>query len=432
MISAKLPQVQNKTHGSKVMGNNGVDLDEEEEAGCRDGCNKQSLGKPPMGGLRKKVPHGPESGFLEFANKKQTRRTMEQKDHVKRSSYGKHFTWEERVRLEALDRALYPGRKKSNLSELARQLGRGRSSVSREYKRGRVINMNSQLERFPVYSARKGQGAAEQAALNKGPQGKLTNFIADAIRKRIVEEKLSPYAALVRLGKTGDYPWLPCERSVYNAINAGLLGVSRQQLPYKPPCKRPKKREARMSYNNVKGRSISERPVAAEQRSEYGHWEMDTVVGGKGTSPACLLVITERMSRHEVIRKIPERTQKAVVSALDKLEREANSIFKSMKTLTCDNGSEFLDAKALEQSAIRKGKRCDVFFAHPFTASERGSNENANRIVRRFIPKGADISRYTKTQIQKIEDWINTLPRKLLDGLSAEEKVQEYFKKEAA
>jgi len=426
--------VQSKTHGSQGLGKKTGGLrKKKEEVDPGGAAGKEHHGKPPMGGFaRKKVPHGPKSGFLELQNKKQTRRHMEQDHHVKRCGGWKHFTWEERVRLEALDRAIYPGKKRSNISELARKLGRHRSSVSREYKRGAVINMDSELKQFPVYSALKGQDAAEKAALNKGPLGKLTNRIADAIRKQIVEERLSPYAALIRLDRTGDYSWLPCERSVYNAINAGLLGVSRQQLPYKPADKRTRKRGPRMSYKNVKGRCISERPSASDRRSEYGHWEMDTVVGGKGTSPACLLVMTERMSRHQVIRKIPERTQKAVISALGKLERGKNSIFKSMKTITCDNGSEFLDAQAIEQSVITKKKRCEAFFAHPFTASERGSNENANRIVRRFVPKGADISGYTRQQIQQIENWINTLPRKLLDGLSAEQKVQEYFKKEAA
>jgi IS30 family transposase len=384
------------------------------------------------GGAQEEVPHGPKYGFLELRNKKQPGRPMEQNKHVKRRSGGKHFTWEDRVRLETLDRTLYPGKKKANFAELARHLGRHRTSVSREYHRGRVINRNTELEEFTVYSARKGQDAAEQAALNKGPRGKLTNRIAEAIRTQIIDEKLSPYAALVRLGKTGKYSWLPCERTVYNAINAGLIGVSRRQLPYKPPDKRPKKRGQRMAYTNAKGRCISERPSAADHRSEYGHWEMDTVVGGKGTSPACLLAITERMSRREVIRKIPERTQEAVTRALGKLEREANSIFKSMKTITCDNGSEFLDAEAIERSVLSNKKRCEIFFAHPYTASERGSNENANRIVRRFIPKGADISRYSNAQIQKIEDWINSLPRKLLSGLSADEKVQLYFKEKAA
>lgn len=158
---------------------------------------------------------------------------------------------------------------------------------------------------------------------------------------------------------------------------------------------------------------------------------MDTVVGGTGTSPACLLVLTERMSRREIIRKIPARTQDAVKRSLDCLERGPDSIFKTMKSLTCDNGCEFLNSEAIENSAIRRGRRCALFFAHPYTSSERGSNENANRIVRRFIPKGADISAFSKKKIQKIEDWINSLPRKILDDLSADEKVQEYFKEEA-
>ena len=427
-----LREVQSKTHGSS-QSCSGV-ADAEDIEGC--GTTEAGAGahpKPPMGGgAQKEVLHGSKSGFLKFANKKQTRRPMEHAKHVTRSRGGKHFSWEDRVRLETLDRALYPGKKRTNISELARRLGRHRSSVSREYHKGAVMNRNSELEEFVVYSARKGQDAAEQAALNKGPRGKLTNHIAKAIRTQILQKRLSPYAALIRLGKTEKYPWLPCERTVYNAINAGLLGVSRQQLPYSPPDKRPKKRGKRMAYSNAKGRCISERPSAADDRNEYGHWEMDTVVGGKGTSPACLLVLTERMSRDEVIRKIPERSQNAVTRALDKLEREDDSIFESMISLTCDNGSEFLDPEAIERSVRSEEKRCEIFFAHPYTASERGSNENANRIVRRFIPKGADISRYSNAQIKKIEAWINTLPRRILDGLSAEEKVQQYFKENAA
>ena len=294
------------------------------------------------------------------------------------------------------------------------------------------MNINSALELFPVYSARKGQDAAEEAALNRGPQGRLTNKIAADIARLIIEDKLSPYTALVRLRKKGEHPWLPCERTVYYAIDAGLLGVRREQLPYKPSAKRKKKTGRRMSYTNARGRPITQRPPAAEGRNEYGHWEMDTVVGGTGTSPACLLVMTERMSRREIIRKIPARTQEAVTRALDRLERQPNSVFKNMKSLTCDNGCEFLDFEAIEKSAKNSQHRCRLFFAHPYSSFERGSNENANRIIRRFIPKGADISGFSKRRIQHIEDWINALPRKILDGLSAEEKVQLYFQEAAA
>lgn len=295
-----------------------------------------------------------------------------------------------------------------------------------------VLNYNTYLEKFSVYSAKKGQQAADNAALNKGPRGKLTNRIAEEIRKLILQEHLSPYAAVMKLRKKGELPWVPCERTVYYAIDAGLIGVSREQLPYKPKTKRRRKAGTRMAYTNTRGSPITDRPPEAENRKEYGHWEMDTVVGGTGTSPVCLLVLTERMSRREIIRKISSRTQDAVSRELDRIERSDINIFPTMKSLTCDNGCEFLNFKAIEQSVLHKGKRCEVFFAHPYCSSERGSNENANRIIRRFIPKGSDISKFTKKKIQKIEDWINALPRKILDDLSAEEKVHLYFKEKVA
>jgi len=357
---------------------------------------------------------------------------MEQVNHDRKQAGGKHFTWEDRVRLETLARTLYPKGKPPNFAALARRLGRHRSSVSREYQRGTVLNKNSQLEEFPVYSAHKGQDEAQRIALNKGPRGRLTNWIAAQIRDLILQEHLSPYAAVMKMRKRDKPAWVPCERTVYYAIDAGLLGVSRQQLPYKPTGKRPKRTGTRMAYNNARGRPITERPPGAEDRSEYGHWEIDTVVGGTGTSPACLLALTERLSRREILRKLPERSQAALVRALDRLERQPDNIFRTMKSLTSDNGSELLDFNAIESSAIHPGKRCDLFYAHPFRASERGSNENANRIVRRFIPKGADISQVSQTRIQQIEDWINALPRKILDGLSAEEKVNRYFEVNAA
>mgnify|MGYP003608523064 FL=1 len=357
---------------------------------------------------------------------------MRQTDHGKKRIGGKHFNWEERVRLEALVRALFPRGRAPDFTRLGALLGRHRSSVSREYARGAVVNLTGELVPYRAYSARKAQDAAGRAALNKGPRGRLTTGVAAAIRDLILLERLSPYAAVMRLRARGDLPWVPCERSVYYAIDAGLLGVSRSQLPYRPTGKRRKRDGTRMSYTNTRGRPITERPPGADDRSEYGHWEADTVVGGTGTSPACLLVLTERMTRRVVVRKLRARTQKAVARELDRLERARHAFFLSLKTVTCDNGCEFLDFDAIERSALRPGRRCEVFFAHPFRASERGSNENANRIVRRFVPKGADIAAFTRKRIQRIEDWINALPRKLLDGLSAEEKVKRYFEENAA
>ena len=357
---------------------------------------------------------------------------MRQDNCTKNHAQGKHFTRDDRIRLESLDRALFPGKKKPNFTKLAEQLAKHRSTLSREYKKGIVMNKNSQLEEFPVYSAQKAQHAADEAALNKGPRARLTAPLAKEIATLILDKKLSPFAAVTLLKKDTRREWIPCERSVYNAIDAGLLGVSRADLPYKRMKGAPPKRAPRMSYRNARGRPICERPQAANDRSEYGHLEGDLVVGGTGTSPVCLLVLTDRMTRRQFIRKLPRRSQKAVKRAFDALERELPGPLRGVKTIPFDNGGEFLDAGALERSCLHSGRRFEVFYARAYCAGDRGSNENANRIVRRFIPKGADISAFTARQVQAIEDWMNALPRKRLDGLSASEKVELYFKEFAA
>ncbi len=103
----------------------------------------------------------------------------------------------------------------------------------------------------------------------------------------------------------------------------------------------------------------------------------------------------------------------------DRWGREA---FKAVfKFITADNGSEFLDYEALEASVLGTFSRTRIYYAHPYSSWERGSNENANRIIRRFIPKGCDISKFTHKQIKRIEEWINNYPRKILDFKTAEE-----------
>jgi len=171
------------------------------------------------------------------------------------------------------------------------------------------------------------------------------------------------------------------------------------------------------------GHGIEERPEEVEERIELGHWEIDLVVGGKGKGSAVLLTLTERKTRKGIIRKLKDRTQASVTRAINGIERQmGKEAFKVVfKSITADNGSEFLDYEALERS-VSGGSRTQVYYAHPYSSWERGSNENANRIIRRFIPKGCDISKFTRKQIQMVEDWINNYPRKILDFETAEER----------
>ncbi len=358
---------------------------------------------------------------------------MGQEDSSRKGRGGKHFTYEQRVRMDALIRVKWPHGKKVNFAELGRLMGKSRATVRREYARGGVANKDSQERWFNAYSAEAGQQDANARGQDKGPRMRLTNQIAARFEALVVGEHLSPYAAravMVREGLGG----VPCVRSLYYAVASGLLGITRKSLPYKREGKgKAATCGKRMAYTNRAGKSIADRPPEAEGRLEYGHWEIDTVVGCAGGSPFCLLVLTERMTRRQIITRLPDRTQKSVIRALDRLERRHDNIFATMKSLTCDNGCEFLDSTSIERSALRRGtSRTNLYFAHAYSAFERGSNENANRIIRRFIPKGSDIGDFSRRQIQAIEDWMNNLPRESLGGKTAAEAQQEQINKLAA
>ena len=182
---------------------------------------------------------------------------------------------------------------------------------------------------------------------------------------------------------------------------------------------------------NRSGRSESagkvERRCAVGVNRRY-RWEIDLVVGGKGKGSTALLTLIERKTRKQIIRKLKNKTQKAVIRAINGIERQMGSeAFRTVfRSITADNGSAFLDYEALEHS-VSSGSRTHIYYAHPYSSWERGSNENGNRIIRRFIPKGCDISKYTRKQIQAVEDWINNYPRKVLDFETAEERfIQEW------
>lgn len=355
---------------------------------------------------------------------------MGQEDSSRKGRGGKHFTYEQRVRMDALIRVKWPRGKRINFAELGRLMGKARTTVRREYARGGVVNKDSHERWFNTYSAEAGQQDANARGQDKGPRMRLTNRAAARFEALVTAEHLSPYAAravMVREGLSG----IPCVRSLYNAVASGLLGITRKSLPYKRDGKRKAAASGkRMAYTIRAGKSIAERPPEADGRLEYGHWEMDTVVGCAGGTPFCLLVLTERMTRRQIIIRLPCRTQKSVVRALDRLERRQDNIFATMKSLTCDNGCEFLDSASIERSALSRGtSRTSLYFAHPYSAFERGGNENANRIIRRFIPKGSDIGDFSLRQIQAIEDWMNRLPRESLGGKTAAEAQQEQLNK---
>ena len=120
---------------------------------------------------------------------------------------------------------------------------------------------------------------------------------------------------------------------------------------------------------------------------------------------------------------MPDRKAASVVKALDRLERVygKKKFRQFFKTITVDNGVEFSDYENLV-----KYDRTKIYYCHPYSSGERGSNENQNKLVRRWIKKGEDIGKYTKQDIKKINCWINQYPRKLFNGLSSNEMLVQF------
>jgi IS30 family transposase len=176
-------------------------------------------------------------------------------------------------------------------------------------------------------------------------------------------------------------------------------------------------------------RSIDNRPKEVFMRLEAGHWEGDTIYSTKDGSRECLLTLVERKTRLELIVKIPDRTAKSVKQAMDGIERQLGSrLFRMIfLSITFDNGVEFADVLGLEHSTLTKGKRTVLYFAHPYCSCERGTNENANGIIRRFLPKGTDFAYVKNKEIKEIQDWMNTYPRKILNGFTPLQCLKKEF-----
>ena len=352
---------------------------------------------------------------------------------IRRRRKGKHLEYSERQVLEHLVKQNEKASRKNRKSqaELASMMGVSAATISRELKRGRVVLRDYHWREYESYSADVAQDDYDQKATNKGPDLKIGRdyALAEHIEKKIIKEKYSPDAVIMEI-ETGKYTFETtiCTRTLYNYIDWGVFAsVTNKDLPRQGKNSKRRYRRVRKSHHNVGGKCISQRPEAVDERLEYGHWEMDCIESGKSKGRGCLLVLVERMTRETIIFKLPSQRQEEVKKRLDRLERSMGKrrFAKNFKSITVDNGAEFLGWRALEASCATPTKqRTQIYYCHPYSAWERGSNEQRNGHIRRFIPKGSDISKYTSKRIKEIENWLNNYPRRVLDGLSAMDVIK--------
>lgn len=348
---------------------------------------------------------------------------------------GKHLTFEEREELEAIVNKNNKLSKKEKLSQrkMAKRMGVSPSTLSRELKRGKVVLRDYEWRDVVSYSAIKAQEDYERKASAKGPRLKIgkNRELAEKIEEYIIKEKYSPYATIESLKNDSSYQETPISlRTLYNYIDKEfLLNVTKKDLPRKGKSSKRKYTRVTRRIKDVDAKRIDDRPKEADNRSELGHWEMDCIESGRGKGRACLLVLVERKSRNTLMFKMRSQTQKEVQRQLDKLEKKIgiNAFRKMFKSITVDNGSEFLDWRNLEQSSVSRINklRTQIYYCHPYHSWERGTNEQINGHIRRFIPKGCAIAEYSTKMVFKIQDWLNTYPRKILEGKSAREIIND-------
>lgn len=343
---------------------------------------------------------------------------------TKQAKY-KHLTERDRYRLE--------GYLESGLSvkQIAEKLNSHISTLYREIKRGQVKRINSHLVEYYAYRANTAHSDYEKKVTNRRHSLKIEQYakLACYIQEKIGRDRYSPdvVTALIKLNQAEFKEWI-CTKTLYNYIAKGIFeGITNFSLWEKRKRrKRRYKQVSRISLKNKGSRSIEERPQQINNRLEYGHWEGDCIVGRRGGKKDGLFTLSERMTREEIIIKVDSLTQDSIIEAIDKLEGNYGSLFKNkFKSITLDNGREFLDWEAIERSSTGRKTRTLVYFAHPYSAWERGTNENQNRMIRRFIPKGTDISKLSNRDIEIIQNWMNNYPRKILGYKTANELVLE-------
>ena len=322
----------------------------------------------------------------------------------------RRLTWTDRLRIDALYNAGH------SLRFIAQQLGFSVSSIHAEIQHGLYEHLGAELSKRPYhYSAQIAQDYSDCQQTSKGVPIKLghhydyAHFVAEQIR-----QGYSPDVIVNKLRKMG--VWTVSTPTLYRYIDRGYIpGVTNKDL-YEKPRRKRRQRHICIAARPPKGQSIERRPLEISSRKTFGHWEMDSIIGKKDGKRQSLLVLTERMTRFEIVFRVSAKDCKSTVRALDSaLSKFPKGTFKS---ITVDNGSEFQDCYGMEHDKDGN-KRLTVYYCHPYTSCERGSNERQNRILRRYFPKGRSMAKITQKDCDRAADVINSMPRKIFNYQSS-------------
>ena len=347
----------------------------------------------------------------------------EENKEVKRNS---DITYEERVKIE------YFVKKKYTMQEMSDELYRDKSIISREINRHCEYKWNYETGICrKVYSAAVAQGKYEFSKKQAGRKCKLDRALKQFIEDKILIEKWSPeeVAGYIKANKIA-FEIQPSFQLIYYWIEKKKLNIKAIDLVHKAKLSKKEKKEKKEKLPKHESKSIHKRPKEIDENKTFGHWELDCVEGSKD-SKKTYMTLLERLTKKYIVIEMKEHTNQCIKDAIDSLEKKYGKNFSTIfKSMTTDNGHEFLNYDKIEISCLDKSKRRTVvYYADPYSSWQKGMNENCNGILRRFIPKGKNLNKITKKKLEEILKKINGKPRKILGFVSAEERFKEEIRK---
>ena len=302
---------------------------------------------------------------------------------------------------EDISRSLATG---SSMRMIAAQLGRSPSTISRE------INRNGGVDRYRA-------AEAEQAAWNRALRPKLCKLAGKKQLTRIIAKQLqlqwSPQqvAGWLKREHPDNEAYHVSHETIYKSLFIQARGVLKKELLKTLRSKRIMRRARNSSLKKqglgkiTNAVSISERPASAEDRAVPGHWEGDLIAG---TNNSFIATLVERHSRYVMLAKVKNKDSESVIAALIKQSKKLPA--ELYKSLTWDRGTEMA-----RHQKFTLATNIDVYFCDPKSPWQRGSNENTNRLLRQYFPKGTDLTLHSQAKLNAVARRLNERPRKTLE-----------------
>ena len=346
-----------------------------------------------------------------------------------------HLKRDQRAQIELLINEVdEKGKRIYSNAEIAAKLGVHRTTIWRKLKnriKSKINIISGKIKNNP-YNVDDAQYDADyKRAFSKATYiveqyPKLAKFIEDKIKiDKWAPDVIAGYIETHQLYLQDGFTSISTS-TIYRAIHYHLLKINKNdtrrmnKFKNENDCYQAKKTIVESKKNN----SIELRPEFINNRERFGDWELDTVVSTSKGKHQCLMTLTDRKIRFEIIARLDGKTKEDVIYKIKRIKKILkNNLNDIIKSISTDNGAEFSAWKEIQEIL-----NTTVYFCHPYASFEKGTNEKHNGIIRYFIPKGKLIENYSNKEINDIANWMNNYPRKIFGYKTPNEKLKEEIK----